>query len=131
MLSKKDFKDLSITPNLIDENLLSIQMEGFFDMYSAELFKNYMLHEVLENWDINVALDCKELKHISSTGFLTLIYLEQKLKAMSRNLYLVNVSNKLRDVIELLGFSKIILCRNSIIEVMAELDPTKLPNLQS
>ena len=39
MCSIKDLKDLSITLNLVDENLLTLQLDGFLDLYNSDLLR--------------------------------------------------------------------------------------------
>ena len=124
MLSKKELKELTVTLSLVDESLLVLQLEGFLDLYNSDLFEQY-IDKILKDWDVNIALDCKNLKHVNSTGFLTFVKVEQKLKESNKHLYFVNLSETITEKLDLVGFSKIFRQAKSVIDVMSEIDSQK------
>lgn len=124
MCSIKDLKDLSITLNLVDENLLALQLDGFLDLYNSDLFEQY-IDSVLNDWDVNIALDCKGLKHVNSTGFLVLVKVQNKLKEKGRNLYLVDMPEKILEKLEIVGISRFFHHAKTVIDVMNDLNSQK------
>ncbi len=124
MCSIKDLKDLTITLTLVDENLLALQLDGFLDLYNSDLFEQY-IDSVLNDWDINIALDCKGLKHVNSTGFLALVKVQNKLKEKGKNLYLVDIPEKILEKLELVGISRIFHHAKTVIDVMNDLSSQK------
>lgn len=124
MCSIKDLKDLSITLNLVDENLLALQLDGFLDLYNSDLFEQY-IGNVLNDWDVNIALDCKGLKHVNSTGFLVLVKVQNKLKEKGKNLYLVDIPENILEKLELVGISRIFHHAKTVIDVMNDLSSQK------
>lgn len=121
MLSDETLKELTITLNLVDEKLLVLQLDGFLDLYNSDLFVQY-IDKILKDWEFNIALDCTNLKHVNSTGFLALVRVENKLKEVGKHLYIVNLSEKISEKFELVGFSKILRQAKNVIEVMNELN---------
>lgn len=124
MCSIKDLKDLTITLNLVDENLLALQLDGFLDLYNSDLFEQY-IGSVLNDWDVSIALDCKGLKHVNSTGFLVLVKIQDKLKEKGRNLYLVDIPEKILEKLELIGISRFFHHAKTVIDVMNDLSSQK------
>lgn len=124
MCSVKDLKDLSITLNLVDENLLALQLDGFLDLYNSDLFEQY-IDSVLNDWDVNIALDCKGLKHVNSTGFLVLVKVQNKLKEKGKNLYLVDMPEKILEKLEIVGISRFFHHAKNVIDVMNDLSSQK------
>ena len=84
-----------------------LHLNGSLDAYSFPQLES-ALHE-LRDQDLNrVVLDCEELHYISSAALGALIGFARRAREHNGDLKLAAVSAKIRSIIELLGFHKIL-----------------------
>jgi anti-sigma B factor antagonist len=91
-----------------------VRLDGALDSYSFPRLES-MLSELRENQRHRVVLDCGGLEYISSAALGALIGFARRSREQQGDLKLVNLSSKIFNIVELLGFHK-------ILEIHANLD---------
>ena len=90
-----------------DVDKLIVKMEGYLDTYNSDNFKDAMFEIIGNGEKIKLVIyDMSELVYISSTGVGALVAINKKSKQMKKGSYLFNMSEKVEEVLTLLGFMK-------------------------
>lgn len=83
-----------------------VVIKGQLDAHSYHLLKDE-LKSLLDEGDTRIVLDCSELEYISSAGLGTLKQMRKELAGKDGDLRLARVPAKISNILNLLGFSKI------------------------
>lgn len=99
--------ELEIKPiedNEIDYILIGIS--GFLDAHTVTNFETKM-DEIVSAGKNKVVIDMEKLNYISSAGIGAMMGLTQRLRKTGGDLVLLNPSEKVFKILDLLGFTKI------------------------
>jgi len=93
----------------LDENgdLDILRLDGSLDAYSFPRLEA-TLSQLQENERNRVILDCSSLEYVSSAALGALIGFARRAREKSGDLKLANLSPKIYNIVELLGFNKIL-----------------------
>ncbi len=84
-----------------------LHLDGSLDAYSFPKL-DQVLSELREHDRIRVVLDCEKLEYISSVALGALIGFTRKARENGGNMKLANMSEKIFNIVELLGFHRIL-----------------------
>lgn len=84
-----------------------VHLEGALDAYSFPRLEN-TLNKLREGNRTRVILDCSGLDYISSAALGTLIGFARRVREVNGDLKLAHLSKKIFNIVELLGFHKIL-----------------------
>ena len=109
LLTDLNLETLRIVPTLYDKmpDCCLITLEGCLDTYNSQTFKDKIM-ELFTGGFNKFIIDCKAVKYISSTGVGCLITILKDIRGESGNLVLVKIPDEVYQVIQILGFAKII-----------------------
>lgn len=96
-------------------NLNILRLDGSLDAYSFPRLEQ-VLSELREQDRIRVILDCEKLEYISSVALGALIGFTRRAGEAGGGMKLVNLSEKIYNIVELLGFHRIL----DIVETVEE-----------
>ncbi|MFT5121942.1 MAG: anti-sigma B factor antagonist [Kiritimatiellia bacterium] len=82
-------------------------LSGSLDAYSFPKLED-ALQSLVDQQRTRVILDCSNLEYISSVGLGALIGFARRARENNGDLKLVNLSERIYNIIELLGFQKIL-----------------------
>ncbi len=88
-------------------NACLVSIEGYVDTYNSSDFKDKIL-ELFNAGFVRFILDCQNVKYMSSTGVGCLIAALKELRAIGGDLVLYRVADEIYQVVQILGFAKII-----------------------
>ncbi len=77
-----------------------IRLSGSFDFKTIPPIED-AVKRLKEHFDQNIILDFKEVIHIDTSTLAVLIYIISKLKQQHKKLYLVNISDSIREHIKI------------------------------
>ncbi|MBN1903033.1 STAS domain-containing protein [Candidatus Sumerlaeota bacterium] len=98
--------DLNIRLETREKNYSLIEISGYLDAHTVNMFENRM-EEILESGEQNMVLDLLDLNYISSAGIGALMSLTQRLRKKHGDLVLLRPNRKVYKILDLLGFTKI------------------------
>lgn len=90
-----------------DGELDILHLQGSLDAYSFPQLET-ALQELRDNDRSRVILDCAKLDYISSVGLGALIGFARRARENNGDLKLINLSDRIFNIIEMLGFHKIL-----------------------
>lgn len=90
--------------SLKDNNKLTVSVEGKIDTKTAPELEKYVL-ESLEGIS-ELAIDFKKVTYISSAGLRALLQIQKQIKQQG-SMKILNVSENVMDIFEMIGFSNI------------------------
>ncbi|NCO32700.1 MAG: STAS domain-containing protein [Armatimonadetes bacterium] len=102
--------DLSITSevrNVEGKDIEVVQLEGFIDSHTFPEFES-MLNASLERGARRFLLNMRGLNYINSTGLGLLMSVYRQVRQESGDLAVAQMSEKITNIFNLLGFSRII-----------------------
>ena len=89
-----------------EENGLKTVFEGRLDTAAATKTEQDM-QPLFEFDDGDITLDCTKLEYVSSSGLRLFLALLKTIKAKGNHLYIEGMSDNLRQVFDMTGFSSI------------------------
>ena len=98
-----------------------VRLDGALDSYSFPRLES-VLTELRENQRHRVVLDCKGLDYISSAALGALIGFARRAREQQGDMKLVKLSPKIYNIVELLGFHKILEIHSSVDEAVARFE---------
>jgi anti-sigma B factor antagonist len=110
-------KDLILTGNQPDNDTLTIIAEGILDTYNSPDALEAILETEKAETRKNIVLDLEQLNYISSTGVGVLVELLKTSTNLDKNLFILNMETRVREVMDLLGFLGMFSLISSIDEV--------------
>ena len=90
-----------------DGDLDILHLDGALDAYSFPQLET-VLQDLRDNDRSRVILDCTKLRYISSVGLGALIGFARRARENNGDLKLINLSDRIFNIIEMLGFQKIL-----------------------
>lgn len=99
-----EFEVRPIQEGEVDYILIGIS--GFLDAHTVTNFETKM-DELVNVGKIKVVIDMQQLNYISSAGIGAIMGLTQRLRKLGGDLVLLNPSEKVFKILDLLGFTKI------------------------
>ncbi|HTS16771.1 MAG TPA: STAS domain-containing protein [Verrucomicrobiae bacterium] len=84
-----------------------IRLVGSLDMFSFPRLEA-QLNELFQRGRYFLVLDCQELEYIGSAGLGALIGFARQAREHAGDLRLLNVPDRIYNIIELLGFTKVL-----------------------
>ena len=105
-----------------------VRLTGALDMYSLPRLGT-QLSALFQQQHFNVLLDCEDLHYIASAGLGALIGFAKRFRDMGGDLKLVNVPGSVYQIIELLGFTKVLRVYNQEEEALASFDKKCQPSV--
>lgn len=90
--------------SLKDNNKLTVSVEGKIDTKTAPELEKYVL-ESLEGIS-ELAIDFKKVTYVSSAGLRALLQIQKQIKQQG-SMKILNVSENVMDIFEMIGFSNI------------------------
>ena len=88
----------------IDNNTLTIFLEGQITSANAEDFANEMARLVAETHPASVVLDASDLEFISSAGLRAIMRLVKAVREVS----VIEVSSEVYEVFDITGFTQVV-----------------------
>jgi anti-sigma B factor antagonist len=89
-----------------DVEVCRVRIDGYLDSSTFPKLQDY-LNEQFENEKYNYLLDLKDLDYISSAGLGVLMSMLRQVRQKNGDLKIVNMSEKIHRVFNLLGFSRL------------------------
>lgn len=100
--------DLATTTETVDGVTLQlVSVKGYLDSSTFQDLQDH-LHDLIDEGDCRVIVEFGELNYISSAGLGVLMGMLQEAREKSGDLKLANMSNKVRNLFDMLGFSRLI-----------------------
>lgn len=94
-----------------------VKIDGYLDSSTFPRLQDYLQKEI-EKGQYNYLLDLKELDYISSAGLGVLMSILRQVRENRGDLKIVNMSEKIQRVFNLLGFSRLMQIYHSEQEAM-------------
>ncbi len=101
------------------DNLDIVRLDGALDSHSFPRLES-TLNGLRDGQRHRVILDCSGLEYISSASLGALIGFARRAREHQGDLRLVNLSPKIYNIVELLGFHKILEIHGNIDEALAK-----------
>ncbi len=89
-----------------DNGIAVIRLEGFLDAHTFEKLDN-VLQDLLEENVVNIAVNLSDVEYISSAGAGVFIGAMAQAQEVDGNIILVNPTENVHEVFDLLGVSQI------------------------
>lgn len=93
---------LSVTPDL--PNILQVYLNGSIDNYNTIFFEHKM-EKILDHGDYKILFKCASLDYVSSSAIGVFANFYPKFKALGGTFVFIDLSPKVVEVFQLLGFS--------------------------
>jgi anti-sigma B factor antagonist len=97
-----------------------LRLDGSLDAYSFPKLEQ-VLSELREHDRSRVVLNCEKLEYISSVALGALIGFTRKARENGGDMKLANLSPKIYNIVELLGFHRILNIHTTVEEAVAAL----------
>jgi anti-anti-sigma factor len=107
-MTEINIKDtLKITPLQIggDDHKIQLVLNGYLDTYNSPEFQNH-INSLINSGIKYIVFNCNGLNYISSTGIGAFTSFLKLLKQRKGDMVLYGLQSKVREVFELLGFTK-------------------------
>ena len=102
-------------------DVLSVLVSGRIDGSNAVAFEE-AVRAAMEDGDRAMVMDLAELSYISSAGLRVLLSLAKDFSSREGELVLCSLSDRIREVVEISGFDRIIPVRATRADALASLD---------
>ncbi len=89
-----------------DNDYVLVGISGFLDAHTVTNFESKM-DEIVSSGKTKIVVDMQNLNYISSAGIGAMMGLTQKLRKQTGDLVLLNPSEKVYKILDLLGFTRI------------------------
>ncbi|HHY90277.1 MAG TPA: STAS domain-containing protein [Clostridiales bacterium] len=89
-----------------EKNEWEVHVEGEIDIYTAGKLKE-ALNRILDEKNVNLRVDLKELNYIDSTGLGVFIGILRRLKENGNDLIMINTKSNIRKLLKITGLDKI------------------------
>ena len=91
----------------VQDDVINIALSGRLDTHTCvELQKE--LEPVWEAGELNIVMDLSELQYVSSAGLRVFLMSEKKCRANEKTMTLTGVSQTIREIFDIVGFSGIL-----------------------
>ncbi len=113
----KKFNLDSSVVNAGNAGVCRVKIDGYLDSSTFPRLQDYLQKEI-EKGQFNYLLDLKDLDYISSAGLGVLMSILRQVRENRGDLKIVNMSDKIQRVFNLLGFSRLMQIYHSEQEAM-------------
>lgn len=103
----KDLKISRETQEADGSPVQVLRVEGFVDAHTVPEFEDFLTGVIGEGY-VNLLLNLQDLNYINSTGLGLLMSVYRQVKQGGGNLVIANMSDKIHNIFNLLGFSRLI-----------------------
>ena len=103
-----------------------LRLEGYVDAHTFTDFEEE-LTKLVEGGHYNLLLDLEKLTYINSTGLGLLMATFRQVRQHGGDLVIAKMSDKITNIFNLLGFSRLIHTYPSEQEALAKFAPTEAP----
>lgn len=97
---------LSINSTYDEKGMWVVKLNGEIDIYTSTKLKEE-LNNLIEDKQLDIKLDCKELEYIDSTGLGVLIGILKKLKKSGKNIIIADPQLNITKLLKITGLDKI------------------------
>ena len=105
-----------------ENDIMFVRPEGFLDTYNSHDFLLDVITKTLRKDFCKIIFDCTALTFISSTGIGTFIEILKDAKERKGGIAFCNLSSKIYDVFQLLGFTQLFLIGKTKEEAIGKLE---------
>lgn len=105
-----------------ENDIMFVRPEGFLDTYNSHDFLLDVITKTLRKDFCKIIFDCTALTFISSTGIGTFIEILKDAKERKGGIAFYNLSSKIHDVFQLLGFTQLFLIGKTKEEAIGKLE---------
>jgi len=105
-----------------NQNILLLRLKGKINsLTSAEL--DTELTRKIQNGHVNLILDFAHIDFVSSLGLRVLLVAQNRVSHKNGNIHLLNVQDKIKEIFDIAGFSKLFGFSNDEAEAVKKLTP--------
>lgn len=83
-----------------------LNIEGRINSSNFNVLENE-INKIIEQGDINIVFNCKDLNYISSSGLRVFLITKKKLMALKGKLHLCEMQSEIKEIFDISGFSGI------------------------
>lgn len=105
-----------------ENDIIFVKPEGFLDTYNSHDFLLDVITKTLRKDFCKIIFDCTSLNFISSTGIGTFIEILKDAKERKGGIAFYNLSSKIYEVFQLLGFTQLFLIGKTKEEAIGKLE---------
>lgn len=111
---------LKITLDLLDnvDKGLLIYLNGYIDTYNSGFFQK-QITKAIDAGFINIIFSCANLTYVSSTGIGAFTTVYKMVKSLGGNVVLLEVTQNVSEVFQLLGFSQFFNMKDTLEQALA------------
>ena len=103
-----------------DEKAMIVSLEGRMDALSSPEFEKEM-NGLVDKDETLLVVDCSNLEYISSSGLRSILTVAKKLKTRNGRILLASLTDMVKEVFEISGFSNIIPIHSSLEDALTDL----------
>ena len=103
---------MKLETKMLPGNITVVSLGGELDYNSSEEARQQLM-EVVEN-NKNVVIDMKNCTYVSSSGLRVLLLLGKRSRQLGENIALANLTDDVKDVMDMTGFGTIFNCYDSL-----------------
>lgn len=103
-----------------DEKVMIVSLSGRMDALSSPEFEKEM-NDLIDKNETLLVVDCSNLEYISSSGLRSILTVAKKLKTKTGRILLASLTDMVKEVFEISGFSNIIPIHSSLEDALADL----------
>lgn len=104
-----------------------LRLEGYVDAHTFAEFEEELTRLTDKEKQYNLLLDLEKLTYINSTGLGLLMATFRQVRQHGGDLVIAKMSDKITNIFNLLGFSRLIHTYGSESEALARFAPTEAP----
>ncbi|MEM9405604.1 MAG: STAS domain-containing protein [Acidobacteriota bacterium] len=106
-----------------------LEPAGRLDTNTSRPFED-RINEILGEGESKFVIDCRELEYVSSAGLRVLLMLARKLQGKGGALVLCSLSDSVREVLDISGFSRIFTIEASQAEALKKINAGARPTAE-
>lgn len=103
---------MKLETKMLSGDVTVVSLKGELDYASSEEIRQQLM-EVVEN-NKNVVIDMGNCTYVSSSGLRILLLLGKRSRQLGENIALANLTDDVRDVMDMTGFGTIFRCYDSL-----------------
>lgn len=95
-----------------DGDVWDVKISGEVDIYTSDKMKE-TLNGIVDEKNIDIQIDCRDLSYIDSSGLGVLIGVLKKLKEKDKNLVIMNARSNIVKLLSITGLDKVFIIREN------------------
>ena len=92
---------------IVGDGVVTFKLSGRLDTSTSEQLKREA-EPVWESGELNIVMDLTDLQYVSSAGLRVFLMSEKKSRAIGKSMSLIGVSQTIREIFDIVGFSGIL-----------------------